>query len=434
MTRRDKSQALWERSRQSLAGGVSSNVRATSQPLYFERGEGSRLFDVDGNSYIDYTLGQGPMILGHTPRPVIQAVQHAMRSGQLYAGQHELEIKLSEKLQQFIPCAEMVRYSNSGSEIVQAALRLARAYTGRQKIVKFEGHYHGWFDNVLISVHPPLEMAGPRERPHPVPGSAGQATSVLADVIVLPWNDLEVFSAVVAQQADEIAAVIMEPIMCNTGCILPRPGYLEGVRELCARYGIVLIFDEIITGFRVGLSGAQGYLGVTPDLATFGKAMAGGFPISCLAGKRELMKLIARRQVNHSGTFNSNVISMAAAWATLAELERDEGQVYQRLYELGRQLMVGLLDLAQRQGTKVLVQGVGPMFHLAFTEQESIVDYRTFLTAWDQDRYQRFADLLLDKGVRVLRRGLWYLSAAHTAEDIETTLRAADAVCKQFIV
>jgi len=433
MMDRSGSQALWERSKRSLAGGISSNVRATSQPpLYFERAEGAQLFDVDGNVYVDYVLGQGPMILGHTPTPIIQAVQRAMQAGQLYAGQHELEIRLSEKLQQFIPCAELVRYSNSGSEIVQAALRVARAYTGREKIVKFEGHYHGWFDNVLISVHPPLDRAGPRERPYPCAGSAGQARSALADVIVLPWNDLTIFAETVAQHSDEIAAVIMEPIMCNTGCILPQAGYLEGVRELCSQRGIVLIFDEIITGFRIGLSGAQGYLGFTPDLATFGKAMANGFPISCLAGKRALMELIASQHVNHSGTFNSNVVSMAAAWATLTELEQVERQAYRHLHELGRALMAGILELARKLGISVLIQGMGPVFHLAFTQQESIVDYRTFLEC-DRDRYRQFADLLLDEGVRILPRGLWYLSLAHTTEDIEFTLRAVESAWQRLL-
>ena len=337
-----RSRFLWERSRQSLAGGVSSNVRAGAEtPLFFEYARGAHLYDVDGNSYLDYVIGQGPMLLGHTPEPVMDAVQDALQRGQLFAGQHELEILLSEKLQSLIPCAEIVRYSNSGSEIVQAALRLARAYTGREKIVKFEGHYHGWFDNVLVSVQPPLDAAGPRHAAQPVAASEGQASRALEDVVVLPWNDLALFEKRVHQQGDEIAAVIMEPVMCNTGCILPVEGYLEGVRDICSRHGIVLIFDEIITGFRIGLSGAQGYFGVTPDLATFGKAMASGFALSCLAGRRELMELIAQGRVNHSGTFNSNVATMAAAYATLEEMERDEGRIYGRLFDLGQSLRKG---------------------------------------------------------------------------------------------
>ncbi len=426
------SQAMWKQAKQSLAGGVSSNVRLAEQPMYFERGEGARLFDVDGNVYLDYVLGQGPMILGHSPMPVIQNIYRAMQKGQLYAGQHELEIRLSEKLQQLIPCAELVRYSNSGSEIVQAALRVARAYTSREKIIKFEGHYHGWFDNVLISIQPALDLAGPRERPHPVAGSAGQTRSALADVIVLPWNDLAVFSDTVSQQGDEIAAVIMEPIMCNIGCILPQPGYLEGVRELCTRHGIVLIFDEIITGFRLGLSGAQGYLGVTPDLATFGKGMGCGFPISCLAGKRALMELFASNEVNHSGTFNSNVMAMAAGLATIAELEKNNGQAYEQLSELGNRLKEGLQKSAKGAGLKVQTNGPGPMFHFAFADDGLITDYRTFVEHCDMETYHRFAQLLLDEGVRVTSRGIWYLSTAHTDEEIDFTIQKVEKVLEVY--
>ncbi len=432
MSTRAESQKMLERACQSLAGGVSSNVRAGKipPPLFFVRGHGSRIYDVDGNSYIDYVLGQGPLILGHSPAPVLEAVREALDQGQLYAGQFETEILVSEKLKTLIPCAELVRYSNSGSEIVQAALRVARAYTGREKIIKFEGHYHGWFDNVLISVHPPLDSVGPYEAPTPVPGTLGQARSALSDVIVLPWNNLELLEHTVERHADEIAAVILEPIMCNTGCILPKVGYLERVRELCRQHGIVLIFDEIITGFRVGLGGAQQYFGVTPDLAVFGKAMAGGFPISCLAGKRELMELIATGRVNHSGTFNSNVMVMAASWATLQALE--DGRVYEHLYRLGRRLMAGLQEIMNRAGVQAQLSGLGPMFHLAFDDGEPIYDYRSFALHNDMGKGQRFADLLLDHGVRFIPRGMWYLSAAHTDEDVDRTLEAAEAALRRL--
>ncbi len=425
MRGREASQRLLERARRSLAGGVSSNVRATvvPPPLFFTRGQGAWIYDADGNSFVDYVLGQGPLILGHAPAPVLEAVQEALGKGQLYAGQHELEIVLSEELQRLIPCAELVRYSNSGSEAVQAALRLARAYTGREKFIKFEGHYHGWFDNVLVSVHPPLEAMGPYEAPHPVPGSAGQARSALEDVMVLPWNDLAVLEGVLEARGEEVAAVIMEPIMCNTGCILPEEGYLEGVQRACRRHGVVLIFDEIITGFRLGLGGAQALFGVVPDLAVFGKAMGGGFPISCLAGKRELMAWIADGRVNHSGTFNSNVVSVVAALATLSVL-KGEG-VYQRLTSLGVRLRDGLARVLEEAGVAARVEGPGPMFHLAFTDGGPVRDYRTYLQHVDEEKGHRFADLLLEQGVRCIPRGLWYLSTAHTEEEVEFTLEAA---------
>jgi glutamate-1-semialdehyde 2,1-aminomutase len=298
---------------------------------------------------------------------------------------------------------------------------LARGYTGREKVLKFEGHYHGWFDDQLISVHPPLEQAGPSEQPQPVPASAGQARGTLESVIVLPWNNLELLRETMRTHGDELAAVIMEPVMCNTGCIVPAPGYLEGVRDLCSEYGVVLIFDEVITGFRLGLGGAQGHFGVTPDLATFGKAMANGFPISCLAGKREIMEQIASLTVNHSGTYNSNVMAIAAAWGTVSQLERIAEEAYPRLYALGEQFTDGLRDLAEELGLSVLVQGIGPVFHVAFTDQQSMSDYRTSLVA-DMERYHRFVANMLDEGVRILSRGLWYLSTAHTEEDVEFTL------------
>lgn len=432
MGSRGRSQQLLARSRQSLAGGISSNVRAgkVPPPLFFARGQGSVLYDVDGNRYVDYVLGQGPLILGHSPAPVLEAVQKALEEGQLYAGQHELEIALSEELQSLIPCAELVRYSNTGSEAIHASLRVARAYTGREKILKFEGHYHGWFDNVLVSVHPPLEAAGDDWAPIPVPGSAGQPRSAVEDVLVLPWNNLDLLEETLEARGEEIAAVVMEPIMCNTGCILPKPGYLEGVQEACRKHGVVLIFDEIITGFRVGLGGAQKFFGVIPDLATFGKAMGGGFPISCLAGKRELMEWIADGRVNHSGTFNSNVVAMAAALATLSVLKGNG--VYDRLTSLGLQLRDGLARLLEEAGVAARVEGLGPMFHLGFTDGQPIWDYRTYVRHVDEGLGHRFADLLLDEGVRCIPRGLWYLSTAHTEEDVAFTLEAVRAALRKL--
>lgn len=420
-----RSAEMFERAKRSLAGGVSSNVRTAGTALFFDHGNGSRLYDVDGNEYVDYVLGQGPAILGHCAPAVVGAVQEALERGQLYAGQHALEIELSEKLSELIPCAELVRYSNSGSEAVHAALRVARAYTGCDKTIRFEGHYHGWFDDVLISVHPPADVAGAREHPRSIPGSMGQPKTALERSIVLPWNDLGLLDRALERHRGDVAAVIMEPIMCNTGCILPYEGYLEGVRALCDEHGVVLIFDEIITGFRVGLGGAQGYFGVVPDLATFGKAMANGFPISCLAGKRELMELIADGRVNHSGTYNSNVVVMAAAIATVTELEKGNGATYDQLTNLGLSLMKGLEERFEGAGRNILIQGLGPMFHLAFTSRDSIVDYRSFLDS-DVEAYGRFVELLLEEGIRVIPRGIWYLSAFHTEKDIKLTLEAVE--------
>lgn len=425
MSRYQRSTELFQRAQQSLAGGVSSNVRALAQPpLYFRSASGARIVDADENIYLDYTLSQGPMFLGHSPPAVLDFVERAMRNGQLYGAQHELEIELAESIQRAVPCAELARFCNSGSEAVHAAIRVARAHTGRDKILKFEGHYHGWYDETLISSAPGLEEAGPREAPKPVPASGGQLASAIDNVIVLPWNDADLMRATLQRHGHELAAVIMEPVMCNNACIPPQPGYLETVRELCAQHGIVLIFDEVITGFRLALGGAQSFFGVTPDLATFGKAMANGFPIACLAGRRELLERIASLQVNHSGTYNSNVMATAAAHATICELERLD---YQRIHRLGETLINGLRKLAANFGLPVLIQGLGPAFHLAFTKRDAIVDYRDSLEC-DGARNREFVGAMLDKGIRLLSRGLWYLSAAHTEADIQLTLEAVEDI------
>jgi glutamate-1-semialdehyde 2,1-aminomutase len=427
MSQWQRSHELYELAKQTLAGGVSSNVRLLGKPhpLFFDRAEGALIYDVDGNEYLDYVLAQGPMILGHSHPAVLDAVNAAMRRGQLYAGQHMLEIDLAQKLVEIVPSAELCRFGLSGSEMVQAAMRLARAVTGRTLILRFEGHYHGWFDNVLISVAPPLDKAGPRAAPQPMLGTLGQTPSALQDFFVLPFNDLALVEELFARTGNQIACVMLEPMMCNTGAIPPEPGYLQGLRRLCDQYGSLLYFDETITGFRLSLAGAQGYYGVTPDLASFAKAMAGGFANAALVGKAEYMQRFAQ-DVNHSGTFNSNVISMAASVAALAELEKDEGAVYRHLNQIGTQLMEGLRDLGRRHELPLHVQGLPCAFHVSFTEQPPIRGYRDYAQHCDKERYNAFTEAMLARGVRLIGRGIWYVSAAHTAEHVQRTLAAAD--------
>lgn len=432
MSQWQKSKELFERSKKSVAGGVSSNVRLLAKPfpLFFERAEGAMIYDVDGNGYIDYMMAQGPMILGHSCAPVLDAVDAAMRQGQLYAGQHKLEIEVSEALVELIPCAELCRFGLGGSEMVQAAMRLARAVTGRQKILRFEGHYHGWFDNVLLNVAAPLEKAGPRERPNTVLASAGQAQSVLNDYVVLPWNDLSLVESLFDEMGDSIAAIMTEPMMCNTGAIQPDPGFFEGLRRICDEHGTLLYMDEIITGFRLGLSGAQGRFGVTPDLATFAKAMAGGFANAALVGKREYMERFAR-DVNHSGTFNSNVISMAATAASLKELQKDDGAVYRHMEQIGQSLIDGIREIAARLDKPLLVQGLPTAFHLSFTELPAIKEYRDYAQHCDKERYGNFVLAMLKQGVRLVGRGIWYISAAHTPAHVDKTLAAVETALKE---
>lgn len=425
----DKSRELFERSRKSLAGGVSSNIRASEQPvpLFFERGKGSHLYDVDGNEYIDYVLGQGPNIFGHSPDFLLEAVAKGMQDGQTFSGQHVLEITVSEAIQKMVPSAELVRYASSGTEVVQAALRVARAYTGRSKFIKFEGQYHGWVDSVSYSTTPTYDKLGPDDAPITVPMTGGMAESTAQDIIVIPWNDVDVLRETVEREYRDIAAIITEPIMCNTNCIMPRAGYLEEMRRLCDERGIVLIFDEVITGFRLAPGGAQEVLGITPDVSTFAKAMAGGFPIAMLAGKQEIMGLIADGTVLHGGTVNSNLMSMAATDAAMRKLTEDDGAVHKKLYATGAALMEGLRDLGRKHELDMLVQGPGPAFCVAFTNAE-VTDLRSHAANVDQAAYSRFVEAMLERGVRLTNRGIWFVSTEHSPDDVQKTLDAADQV------
>jgi glutamate-1-semialdehyde 2,1-aminomutase len=427
-----QSGTLHERACRVLAGGVSSEFRKATapHPLFYTHGQGSRIWDADGNEYLDFTLSQGPLILGHSHPHVLNSVARASDQGQLFAGQHLLELLLAEKLQSLIPCAELMRFSLSGSEADHAALRLARAATGRPKFLRFEGHYHGWFDNVAWGISAPSEeAAGDRESPNALPWTQGLPAAVREEFILLPWNDLALVEKTLAQRHEEIAAVITEPVMCNTGCIPPEPGFLEGLRALCDRYGVLLIFDEVITGFRLGLSGAQGYFGVTPDLAVFAKAMASGYPISALAGKAKVMQLIAEGKVIHAGTMNSGNPTVSAALATIEVLE--EENVHPRLFALGQKLMEGLRTEAKKAGQPVLIQGLGPMFHMGFTDRERVRDMREAF-AYDKAKYAQFARGMQERGIRLIGRGLWYLSAAHTESEIDHAIATAGETLKEM--
>lgn len=427
-----QSARLLRQARRYIPGGVTSVVRAANKPLplYFRSASGSRLTDVDGNKYLDYTLAWGPLILGHSHPAVIRAVEQQLKRFQTVGAQHQLEIAVAEKICRMVPCAEQVTFNSTGSEAVQSALRLARAYTGRRKILKFEGHYHGWPDNVLISYHPPGIAHSPTE---PVPGSEGQSLTVLGDVCVIPWNDLAALEATLEEHHRDLAAIITEPILCNTSCLLPAPGYLEGMRRLATRYGVVLIFDEVITGFRVAPrgGGAQELYGVTPDLATFGKAVAAGFPLSVVAGRRKIMDLIAKGRVVHAGSFNGNPIALAAADAALKFLAARRGAQLKRVRKLGETLMKGIAQLAEKAGIPLLINGVGAAFHLSFTRRAEMRNYRESLDC-DLEARDRFIVAMLHAGVYLLSDGRWYVSTAHSEADVKKTLDAVGNVFRRF--
>ena len=422
-----KSIELYERTRKTLAGGVSSNVRyaATPVPLFFERGEGARLYDVDGNVHIDYVLGNGPAILGHAPKPVVDAVAATLALGQVYAAQHPRETELAERLCRLLPGIEVVRFATSGTEAVLMAFRLARAFTGRTKILKFEGHYHGWSDQAYISARPPLNEAGPADAPVPVAGSPGMPPSVLDDTVVAGWNDLELLAQAFERHKGEIAGVIMEPVMVNGGPTPPKPGYLEGARDLCRENGALFICDEVITGFRAGLRGAQGRYGVTADLTVYAKAVAAGFPLAMVGGRRDVMDTLLDKGVMHGGTYNGNVQSMAAALAALDVLEADDGAVYRDLEARGTRLMQGLAAICRKHKVAAQVQGLPAIFQVFFTDGPSPSNYRDAV-ACDRDKALAFHCALQEEGIRINQQAKWFLSTAHDDAIIDETLAAAD--------
>ncbi len=413
----------FKRASRSLSGGVSSGLRRNARPypLYFSHGQGSRLQDVDGNIYIDYTLGWGPNILGNAPTEIVEAIQQTVRKGLTFGAQHDLEYEVAEMLTSVIPCADRVCFSNSGTEIVQVALRLARAATGRRKILKFEGHYHGWDDGMLLSYHP-SPMALPLSPHQPVHEGRGQLPA--NHTVIAQWNDVESVRSAFAANQGEFAAVICEPLMCNSGCIAPQPGFLEFLRHITSNEGALLIFDEVITGFRLGIDGAQGFYGVIPDLATYAKAVGAGAPLSVLAGPQKYMDLIERGEVVHAGTLNGNLIALSAARAALEVLTSNPDKIYGDLFRRGETLRDGIAQILRERGHKVCVAGEGAVFHLSFTDRQP-QNYRDLLVA-DKQKYSDFLLALLDEGVLPLPDGRWYISTAVTDQDVEHTLESVE--------
>jgi glutamate-1-semialdehyde 2,1-aminomutase len=392
---------------------VASAVRAPQLPvpIAFATGRGAHLTDIDGNDYIDYGLAYGPMLLGHSPEVVLEAVVRQMADGIGYGASHELEAELAEAICRTVPSAELCILATSGSDAVLAALRIARAATGRNKVVKFLGHFHGWPD--------PLAIGAPGHAGRD-PNSGGQDPKASESVVVCPWND----EAALARVLDgDVAAVIMEPVAVNGGCFVADPGYLEAARQLTHAAGAVLIFDEVITGYRLSLGGAQERLGVMPDLTVLGKAMGAGFPISAVCGRADLMELVASGQVAHMGTFNGSPLSVAAALAAISELERARTVVYPRLDQLGQRLAQVLRSAASGAGVPLVVNQLGPAAY-AFWSDAPVDRYEQAAGA-DGDRYRVLAESLLDEGVHVIPRGLLYVSTVHSDADLDRTAEAA---------
>ncbi len=427
----EKSRALYERATHSIAGGVNSGIRKLEQPvpLYFESGSGSRLRDVDGNEYIDFQIGQGAILFGHAPQGQAEAIAKQARLGIHWAAQSELEIDVAERLQKMIPTAELVRFNNSATEVVGAALRVARAHTGRSLVLRFEGHYHGWGDEGLVGFANPPDKWGTEEDPARIHPSQGIIDEVRDHFVVVPWNNPELLKRAVEKHKGQLAAIIFEPVLCNTGCMEPVEGLLPLIRELCDRDGIVMIADETITGFRFGAAGAQGYYGITPDLTILGKAIGGGVPFAALVGRRPFFEKIINGQVVHAGTLNGNPLCLAASKWSLDTVIAQGAQHPKSIQALGCKLMSGLRALADEHGIPLRPQGPGLVFHTVMlrpgVDEGLVTSYRDLVRRHDGLRWAHLRRMLLEHGVRAIERGLWFISLAHTESDIDEALQRA---------
>jgi len=440
-SKRERSREWYERAQHSLIEGVNSPSRGAAVyspgPVVLERGHGSRVWDLDGNEYIDFMMSFGALIQGHAHPKIVEVVSQTMADGSHFAAATPAEAETAERFQRMVPSAEAVRFANSGSEATMLALRLARAHTGRTKFLKFEGHYHGWYDPYCLNGHShPAEELGPRENPTRFPDSEGIPASVFDDVVLAPWNDLEALESILRLHGRELAAVITEPIMANMGCILPRDGYLQKVCDLAHEYGALFILDEVVTGFRYAPGGCQQHYGLTPDLSTFGKALGAGFPVGAVAGPRAILDRMrwGSNMVLHYGTFNGHRLTMRVIAANLDLLAANDGAVYKQIYAVGDAAIAGLRYVFRRRKIDAIVQGFGPMFQIYFTGRDAIHDYRDYCEYADTAKYSRFIHGLLDRGIFMTpSNGLhWIISTAHTAQDVETLLPAVDEVCAEM--
>jgi glutamate-1-semialdehyde 2,1-aminomutase len=439
--KRERSREWYARAQQSLIEGVNSPSRGAAVyehgPVVLKRGRGSHVWDLDGNEYIDFMMSFGALIQGHAHPKIVEAVSQAIAAGSHFAAATPAEADAAERFLRMVPTAEAVRFTNTGSEATMLALRLARAHTGRTKFLKFEGHYHGWYDPYCLNGHShPPEQLGPRQNPARFPDSEGIPLTVFDDVVLAPWNDLEALEIILRRHGPELAAIITEPIMANMGCILPRDGYLLKVSDLAHQFGALFILDEVVTGFRYAPGGCQQRYGLKPDLSTFGKALGAGFPVGAVTGPRAILDRMrwGSNMVLHYGTFNGHRLTMSVIAANLDLLAANEGAVYKQIYRVGDAAITGLRDVFRRRKIDAIVQGFGPMFQIYFTSRDAITDYRDYCRYADTAKYSQFIHALLDRGIYMTpSNGLhWIISTAHTMQDVETFLAAADEVCAEM--
>jgi glutamate-1-semialdehyde 2,1-aminomutase len=418
----EQSRRLQQRAERVIPGGVDSPVRAFravgGEPPFIVRGEGAHIYDADGNEYIDYVGSWGPLILGHAEPSVVEAIVAAARKGASFGASTPSEVDLAEMVTAAVPSIEKLRFVSSGTEATMSAIRLARAYTQRKYIVKFEGCYHGHADSLLVKAGSGVATLG-------IPGSAGVVDELAQFTLALPYNDLDALEQAFAKFRQQIACVIVEPVVGNMGCVPPVPGYLEGLRELTTREGTLLIFDEVMTGFRVAYGGAQARFKIRPDLTTLGKVIGGGLPVGAYGGPAEIMDMVAPLgPVYQAGTLSGNPLAMAAGLATLCQL-RDNPEIYTRLEQLSSRLVDGVAQAAHEAGVPLTGNRVGAMFTWFFTDKK-VMNWDT-ASACDTNAFGRYFRAMLNAGIYLppSQFEAAFLSAAHTEQDIDQTIAAA---------
>ena len=434
------SQSLFERGLKVLVEGVSSASRGPATfggaPRYMSHGAGARLHDVDGREYIDWMMAFGALPLGHAHPAIVEVVSREVARGSHFATALEVEVEVAELLVALLPNVDKVRFANTGTEACMAAFRLARGHTGRRKIIKFEGHYHGWWDGVLLNTNPmPLAALGHPNSPIRIPDSSGILEESFADTVVVRWNDVEALERAMALHGRDAACVVTEGVMANMGVIPPKPGYLLRMQQLCRQYGALFYLDETVTGFRVAAGGCAQLYGLAPDITTYGKALGGGFPMAMIGGRADVMAGLEWGRVLHFGTHNAGRLALHVTKCMLTTLLADDQAGFRRLTDLG-QAMVGEITRVARASNRhgILVQSVGSMFQIFFTDQPAITNYRDFCAHVDRIKFRDFALRLMDKGVYMNPSATLHSlsSLAHTEADIAVTAAAIASVLDEM--